>query len=168
MSCQCDKECGMQDKFDKILDKALACENPRSQLIEVLHQTQELYGYLTPEAMAAVSHKLGISMSRIYGVATFYHYFNLKPMGKYVISVCMGTACYVKGAPRVLDAVTGELNIHTGETTKDGIFTLLETRCLGACGLAPTMMINNRIHGDLTPKKVVDILRNCRDGKVKQ
>lgn len=167
MSCCC--ECQAEDTkakdLDALLAKVGAMPNRGCQLIEVLHHVQELYGYLAPEALAKVSAALGVSMARIYGVATFYHYFNIEPRGKYVISICQGTACYVKGAPRVLDAIVQELGIKIGETTGDMVFTLLETRCLGACGLAPTMMINNRIYGELNPKKAVDILRRYRDGK---
>ncbi len=153
--------------LDALLARVAAMPNPGRQLIEVLHQVQELYGYLAPEALAKVSGALGVSMARIYGVATFYHYFNIEPRGKYVVSICQGTACYVKGAPRVLDAIMQELGIKIGETSADMVFTLLETRCLGACGLAPTMMINNRIFGELSPKKAVEILRRFRSGKMR-
>lgn len=168
MSCACAKKDGKQQQLDQILDHALAQANPRSQLIEVLHQVQALYGHLSPEAMAIISQRLGVSLSRIYGVATFYHYFHLQPRGTYVISVCMGTACYVKGAHDILDKLAAELNIRVGDTTADCRFTLLETRCLGACGLAPTMMINDRIYGDLTPEKVIGILHKLRDGHVRE
>jgi NADH:ubiquinone oxidoreductase subunit E len=168
MSCQCQKEnLGVDKEFEAYLDAILAQEDPKSQLIEVLHQAQERYGYLTPEAMALVSRRLRIPRSRIHGVATFYHFFNLKPRGKFVISACLGTACYVKGSPKVLEAISQELKIGLGETTADKLFTLLDTRCLGACGLAPTMMINNRIYGELTPARAVEILCRYRDGKVR-
>jgi NADH:ubiquinone oxidoreductase subunit E len=135
---------------------------PESYLIAVLHKAQDLYGYIDKEVVAVISSDMGVSLSRIWGVCTFYHYFNLKPRGKYAISVCLGTACYVKGAPRVLQAIKDELGIAMGETTPDMLFTLMETRCLGACGLAPTMMINSRIYGELTPAKAVEVLKKLR------
>ncbi|MCL2335648.1 MAG: NADH-quinone oxidoreductase subunit NuoE [Endomicrobia bacterium] len=137
-------------------------ENSSSYLIAVLHKAQELYGYLSKETMEFISEEMNVPTSGIWGVATFYHYFNLTPRGKYTISVCLGTACYVKGAKEIMDAIKDELEIKAGETTKDGIFTLQEARCLGACGLAPVIMINGKIHGDLTPKKVVEVLKDYR------
>lgn len=168
MSCSCAQKDEKQQKLDQILDHALAQANPRSQLIEVLHQAQSLYGHLAPETMAIISQRLGVSLSRIYGVATFYHYFHLQPRGTYVISVCMGTACYVKGAHDILETLATALKVRVGDTTPDRMFTLLETRCLGACGLAPTMMVNDRIYGDLTPEKVTVILRELLDAHVRE
>jgi NADH-quinone oxidoreductase E subunit len=137
-------------------------DNPSSYLIAVLHKAQELYGYLARETMEFISETMNVPAANIWGVATFYHYFNLTPRGKYTISVCLGTACYVKGAGEVMEALKEELGIKEGETTKDMTFTLQEARCLGACGLAPVMMVNGKIHGDLTPKKVVDIIKEYR------
>ncbi|MDR2425984.1 MAG: NADH-quinone oxidoreductase subunit NuoE [Endomicrobium sp.] len=137
-------------------------ENPSSYLIAVLHKAQELYGYLARETMEFISKSMNIPTANIWGVATFYHYFNLTPRGKYTILVCLGTACYVKGAGEIVEALKEELHIKEGETTKDMMFTLQEARCLGACGLAPVIMINGKIHGDLTPKKVVDIIKEYR------
>ncbi|MDR1195276.1 MAG: NADH-quinone oxidoreductase subunit NuoE [Endomicrobium sp.] len=137
-------------------------DNPSSYLIAVLHKAQELYGYLARETMEFISETMNVPAANIWGVATFYHYFNLTPRGKYTISVCLGTACYVKGAGEVMEAIKEELHIKEGETTKDMTFTLQEARCLGACGLAPVMMVNGKIHGDLTPKKVVEIIKEYR------
>lgn len=142
-------------------------EFPESHLIAVLHKAQDLWGYLPVEVMRTVAREMGIPISRIRGVATFYHYFNLTPRGKYAVSVCMGTACYVKGAAKVFEAIRQELGVAVGETTPDMLFTLMETRCLGACGLAPTMMVNKRIYGELTPKKAVDIMRKLRESGAK-
>lgn len=144
------------------IDSKKGKEHPESYLIDILHKAQSLYGYLKKDVMDFVAEEMNIPTAHIWGVATFYHYFNLKPIGKYVIAVCMGTACYVKGAVDVLDAIKKELNIGIGETTQDGLFTLQEARCLGACGLAPVVMINNKIHGDLTPKKVLDVIAGYR------
>ncbi|MDD5101905.1 MAG: NAD(P)H-dependent oxidoreductase subunit E [Endomicrobiaceae bacterium] len=137
-------------------------ERPDSHLITVLHKAQELNGYLSREIMDLVSQEMNIPTSTIWGVATFYHYFKLNPIGKYNISVCMGTACYVKGGSEVLTAVKEELDIEIGQTTEDLLFSLHEARCIGACGLAPVAMINDKIYGELTPKKIIDIINNLK------
>jgi len=143
-------------------------ENKESYLIAILHKAQELYGYLDRDIMDEIAVTMNIPTARIWGVATFYHYFSLAPKGKYVISVCMGTACYVKGAAELLDVIKEELKISIGETTEDRLFTLQEARCLGACGLAPVMMIDDIIYGELTPKKVVKLLNDYRNRDKKQ
>jgi len=140
-------------------------KNPDSYLIAVLHKAQELYGYLSKDTMEFVAEEMRIPTSHIWGVATFYHYFNLTPRGKYTISVCLGTACYVKGSVEIMEALKEELKIKEGETTEDMMFTLQEARCLGACGLAPVIMVNGKIHGELTPKKVIDVIRSYRNKK---
>ncbi|MCL2144444.1 MAG: NADH-quinone oxidoreductase subunit NuoE [Endomicrobia bacterium] len=151
-----------QNELKIFIEEYLKKDNPDSYLIAVLHKAQELYGYLSKETMGFISETMNIPTANIWGVATFYHYFNLAPRGKYVISVCLGTACYVKGASEVMDALKDELKIKEGETTNDMMFTLQEARCLGACGLAPVIMINGKIHGDLNPKKVVEIIKSYR------
>lgn len=138
-----------------------------SYLIAVLHKTQELFGYLPREAMDLIAEQMEIPTSTIWGVATFYHYFNLKPIGKHVISVCMGTACYVKGAVNVVECLKKELGVQVGQTTPDMLFTLQEARCLGACGIAPVMMIDDKIYGELDSKKVVDIIHHYRKAEQK-
>ena len=127
-------------------------------LIPVMQKAQELFGYLSLETMELISEILDVPVAEIYGVATFYALFSLTPKGEYVISVCTGTACYVKGAQLVLDEVKNQLGIGSGETTKDGKFSIQDTRCLGCCGLAPVMMINNDVYGRLEPADVKDIL----------
>jgi NADH-quinone oxidoreductase E subunit len=127
-------------------------------LIPVMQKAQELFGYLSLETMELISERLDVPVAEIYGVATFYALFSLTPKGEYVISVCTGTACYVKGAQLVLDEVKKQLGIGSGETTKDGKFSIQDTRCLGCCGLAPVMMINNDVYGRLEPADVKDIL----------
>ena len=144
------------------IDSKSEKEHAESYLIDILHKAQGLYGYLKKDVMDFIAEEMRIPTAHIWGVATFYHYFNLKPIGKYVVSVCMGTACYVKGAVDILEAVKGELNVKVGDTTPDGLFTLQEARCLGACGLAPVMMVNDKIHGDLTAEKVLDLLAEYR------
>ena len=137
-------------------------DHPDSQLISILHKAQELYGYLSQEVMNEVAKEMNIPTAHIWGVATFYHYFSLKPKGKYSISVCLGTACYVKGAEEILNTIRAELKIDFGQTSEDNLFTLQEARCLGACGLAPVMMIDDKIYGLLNPKKVVEIIRSYK------
>jgi len=149
-------------QLDAFISQCEAEPYPETHLIAILHRVQELYGYLDGNVLSAIGRRLGIPLARIWGVATFYHYFNLTPRGRYVISVCQGTACYVKGAQKIVQTLKDELKIGVGETTADMLFTLLETRCLGACGLAPAMMINNRIYGELTPAKVIEILKKLR------
>lgn len=137
-------------------------EHPDSYLIAVLHKTQQLYGYLPREAMDEVALEMAIPTAHIWGVATFYHYFNLTPPGKHVISVCMGTACYVKGAAEILETIKKDLGIDFGQKTDDGLFSLQPARCLGACGVAPVVMIDDKIHGELTPQKIRNIIRQYR------
>jgi NADH-quinone oxidoreductase E subunit len=131
-------------------------------LMSILHKAQEIYGYISPEAIETISKNLGIPTAKIWGIVTFYHYFTLTPRGKYVISVCLGTACYVKGSKRVLDKVKDILNIDLNETTEDGLFTIEAKYCLGCCGLAPVMMINEKVYEKLTTKKIAEIINNLR------
>jgi NADH-quinone oxidoreductase subunit E/NADP-reducing hydrogenase subunit HndA len=137
-------------------------EHADSFLIAVLHRAQELYGYLPVDVMDAIAEEMGIPTAHIWGVATFYHYFNLTPPGQHVISICLGTACYVRGAGQILQTLKDELQIDVGEVTPDGLFSLQPARCLGACGLAPVVMIDDKIHGELTPKKMVQLINQYR------
>lgn len=130
----------------------------QGSLILVLHKAQDLFGYLSQEVMDYVADKLDVPTADVYGVATFYSYFTLVPRGKYPISVCMGTACYVKGAPTILETIEKQLQIKTGETTDDGRFSLVECRCIGACGLAPVVTIGADVYGRLTVDKIPEIL----------
>jgi len=127
-------------------------------LIEVLHKAQGLFGYLPQEVQAFVAEKLNISVSKVYGVVTFYSYFTIEPRGEYVINVCMGTACFVRGSGDVLKAFEKKLNVKTGETTDDGKFTVGSLRCDGACGLAPVVTINDKVYGHVTVDQVDKIL----------
>mgnify|MGYP000553178599 CR=1 FL=1 len=123
-----------------------------------LQKAQEIYGYLPIEVQRIVANTLGKPLAEIYGISTFYSQFSLCPKGEYKISVCLGTACYVKGSQAVLDRLAEELNVPVGKTTADGKFTLNATRCLGACGLAPVMMIGDEVYGRLTPDEIPAIL----------
>lgn len=136
-------------------------EHPQGSLIAVLHFAQERCGYLSKEVMDHISQVTEIPTAEIYGVATFYSYFKHRPQGAYRISVCMGTACYIRGAQKVVDAIRDALEIEPGETTPDMMFTLDETRCIGACGLAPVLMVNEKVYGRVTPEQVKDILDEC-------
>ncbi len=144
------------------IEEARKKDHPESQLIAILHKAQALYGYLDTAVMDEVALAMQIPTAHIWGVATFYHYFNLKPKGRHTISVCLGTACFVKGAEEIIRTIKDELKVNFGDTTEDKLFTLQETRCLGACGLAPVMMIDDKIYGELTPKKTLEILKAYR------
>ncbi len=134
--------------------------NDEGELINILHETQNLIGYLPEEVQRLVAKNLNIPVIRVYGVITFYTYFTERPKGKYPVSICLGTACYVRGSERLLDEVKRVLNIEVGETTPDGKFSLDCLRCVGACGLAPVMMIGDKVYGRLQPKDVKKIIES--------
>ncbi len=140
-------------------------QNP-SSLIPLLQKTQENFGYLPKEALEEISRYLGVPLSRVYGVATFYAQFRFEPLGKYVIKICHGTACHVNGAVNISQAITEELGIEEGQTTEDGLVTLERVACLGCCSLAPVVMINNKVFGKLTPEKVRKLIKDLREGKL--
>lgn len=125
-------------------------------LIEVLHKAQELFGYLEDDVLLFVAHHLKLPPSRVYGVATFYHFFMLKPQGQHTCVVCMGTACYVKGADKVVAAVQNELKIKAGETTADNKVSLLTARCIGACGIAPAVVYDGTVTPRQTPESTME------------
>jgi NADH-quinone oxidoreductase subunit E len=133
----------------------------RGLLIQSLHKAQGVFGYLPEEVQLFVAKKLGLHLSEVYGVVSFYSFFTIKPLGEYQINVCTGTACFVRGAGKVLDEFKRYLSVEEGETTADGKFSLGGLRCVGACSLAPVVMVNGRVYGDVTPKKVADILSEC-------
>jgi NADH-quinone oxidoreductase subunit E/NADP-reducing hydrogenase subunit HndA len=131
-------------------------------LIQVLHRAQDLFGHLPAEVQREVADGLGLPLSTVHGVVTFYNFFRTEPRGKHVISVCTGTACHVKGAQRVIDVLGERLGIELGETTEDGRFTLQGVRCVGACGLAPVMMIDDEVYGKLDRSRIEEILAEYR------
>lgn len=144
-------------------------ENHKNQpggLMPVLQEAQAIYGYLPVEVQQMVADGLGIHLSEVYGVATFYSQFSLTPKGKHIISVCLGTACYVKGADKILAAIEDELGIKSGECTADGLFSIEACRCLGACGLAPVMTVDGEVYGKCTPESAVEIIRQYAQGEV--
>jgi NADH:ubiquinone oxidoreductase subunit E len=132
-------------------------------LMPVLQGAQEIFGCVPMDVQKYISQALHTTLSEVYGVATFYSQFSLQPKGEYLISVCLGTACYVKGSQKVLDKLSEVLNVPVGGTTPDGRFTLEATRCLGACGLAPVMTINDEVYGRLVPDDIPGILAKYRE-----
>jgi len=154
---------GTAEQEARLLDLISAHKDMRGALMPVLQQAQEIYGYLPFEVQTIIAEGLGIPLEEVYGVATFYGQFSLNPKGKYKIAICMGTACYVKGAGLVLERLEEKLGITSGGVTPDGKFSLDATRCLGACGLAPIMTINDDIYGRLSPSDVDGILEKYSD-----
>ncbi len=146
-------------KIEEICDRHAAEPTP---LIVILSDIQNEYGYVPLEVQEVVSRKTGISVAEIYGVVTFYSFFTLEPSGKYVIGCCLGTACYVKGAQRIIDQFADILGIEPGETTKDGLFTLDALRCIGACAAAPAVTINGKIYARVEPNQVSGIIAEYR------
>ncbi len=128
-------------------------------VIPVLHEAQNIYGYLPIEVQTMIAEGLGVPLAEVYGVVTFYAQFSLNPKGKYEIGVCLGTACYVKGSNLILEKVKEVLGIDVGECTPDGLFSITATRCIGACGLAPVMTVGADVYGRLTPDEVEGILK---------
>ena len=154
----------LQDcQIKTIQDICKSFGNRSGELINVLHKTQEAFGYLPAEVQQVVARELNISEAKVYGVVTFYAFFTMKPKGKHKISVCTGTACYVRGAEKVVDELKSELNIEVGEVTPDGKFSLDCLRCVGACGLAPVMMIGDKVYGRIDPKDIKGILEGYVD-----
>lgn len=147
-----------KDVREKVIDICNKFNNDPGELINVLHQTQDFLGYLPAEVQELIAECLHIPTAKVYGVVSFYAFFTMTPKGKYPISVCLGTACYVRGAEKVLDAFKKELNLEVGQTTPDGKFSLTCLRCVGACGLAPVAMVGDKVYGRLTPDLVPGIL----------
>ena len=159
MGCNCGKNC-KDEKMKEILE---TYTKDKSNLIQILNEVQEYYGYIPKSAQVEISEYLGLPMAEVYGVITFYSRFTLKPKGKYNIAVCLGTACFVKGSEKILDKVKEKLGIDVGETTPDGKFSIEATRCIGACGLAPVFTVNDEVYGKATPEmidKVIDEYMN--------
>ena len=150
------------EKFEKLAQVIQDHKEQKGALMPVLQEAQNIFGCVSEDVQKIIAEGLGVTLSEVYGVATFYSQFSLQPKGKYVCGVCLGTACYVKGSQAVLDKLCEELEINAGDTTKDGKFTVQATRCLGACGLAPVMMINDDVFGRLTPAEIPAILEKYK------
>ena len=159
---QCEGALGTEEQAAKLNAVIEESKSTPGCLMHILQEAQAIYGYLPLPVQKTIAEGLNISLSEVYGVATFYSQFSLKPKGKYKISVCLGTACYVKGSDKILQEVEKELGIKVGECTEDGLFSIDSCRCVGACGLAPVMMINEDVHGRLKPEMVKGILDGYR------
>ncbi|MBM4092771.1 MAG: NADH-quinone oxidoreductase subunit NuoE [Planctomycetes bacterium] len=150
----------LTDELVAFIDGCCSGPEPHSNLIAVLHKVQHHFGHLAAPQLDAVAQLMQIPAAKVAGVASFYHFFRLKPRGRHMINVCLGTACYVKGADRIAQRLIDELGISWGETSKDGMFTLEGSRCLGTCGLAPVLTVDQEVYGNLTPDQVPLILDN--------
>ncbi len=148
-----------QEDVNKIKDICASYNRDPQELINILHACQEHFGYLPAEVQEVISAETGIPVAKIYGVVTFYSFFSMTPKGKHPISICMGTACYVRGAERVLEEFKKELKLQVGQTTPDGKFSLSSLRCVGACGLAPVVLIGDKTYGRVAPDDVKKILK---------
>ena len=151
-----------KEKYDALQELIASHKGQPGALMPVLQGAQNIFGYVPEDVQKIIADGLGCTLSEVYGVATFYAQFSLQPKGKYLMSVCLGTACYVKGSQKILDKLSEVLEIPVGKTTKDGNFTLEATRCLGACGLAPVMMVNGEVYGRLTPDDVPGIVEKYK------
>ena len=156
--------CGLDQEKIKQLEEVIARhKGQEGALIPVLHEAQEIFGYLPEQVQKIIADGLGVSLAEVYGVATFYARFSLEPKGKYNIQVCMGTACYVKGADKVLEKLQEVLGVEPGKCTEDGLFSIEATRCVGACGLAPVMVVNEEVYGKATPAMVEEVIAKYRE-----
>lgn len=161
-TCCC--ESAQYKEIDAFIDELKSVGSLDGKLIAILHKAQEICGYLPQEVQAHVARRLSIPQAKVYGVVTFYHFFSQVPRGKYVIDVCMGTACFVKGADKILDELKSQLGVEAGQTTEDGEFTLNALRCVGVCGLAPIILINGKSYGKVTVDDMSGILDEYRGG----
>ncbi len=152
--------CELKTEIKNIIEKY---NNPSESLIAILQEVQAIVGYISEESVKCITELTGISSSKILGVASFYAGFRLKPIGKYRIMVCMGTACHVNGGERVADTLRRTLGIEAGDITEDGLFSWEEVACLGCCSISPAMMINDTAYGKLTSEKVVEILESIKE-----
>ena len=152
-------KCDCKGEKDLFLEKLFQEYLPeKDNLIQMLNEVQEHYGYVPMHVQKELSEFLNVPMAEIYGVVTFYSRFSLEPQGKYKISVCLGTACFVKGSQKIMDRLVDRLKIEPGQTTKDGLFTIEQTRCVGACGLAPVFTVNGEVYGRATVQKLDQVL----------
>ncbi|MBQ7866263.1 MAG: NADH-quinone oxidoreductase subunit NuoE [Clostridia bacterium] len=152
----------MKEKYVQLDEVIAKHKGTPGALMPVLQEAQNIFGYVPMDVQQIIADGLGTTLSEVYGVATFYAQFSLEPKGEYVVGVCLGTACYVKGSQKVLDKLSEVLEVPVGKTTADGKFTLNATRCLGACGLAPVMMINDEVYGRLVPEDIPGIVEKYR------
>ena len=147
-----------ESKINFVKEVCKSFGNKPGEVINVLHKVQGEFGYLPAEVQELVAQELNIPVSRVYGIVSFYSFFTMTPKGEHPISVCLGTACYVRGAEKVLDELKRQLGINVGEVTPDGKFSLTCLRCVGACGLAPVIEVGEKVYGRMTPDRVKDVL----------
>ncbi|MBR0304817.1 MAG: NAD(P)H-dependent oxidoreductase subunit E [Bacteroidales bacterium] len=148
---------------EKVIEICDSFGNNPGELINVLHQTQDFLGYLPAEVQELIAERLHMPTAKVYGVVSFYAFFTMTPKGKYPVSVCLGTACYVRGAEKILESFEKELGIKPGETDENGVFSLASLRCVGACGLAPVALVDGKVFGRLAPAMVKDIVKEYRE-----
>ena len=153
---------GTAEQEKQLKEVIASYKDTQGAMMPVLQKAQEIYGYLPIEVQTIIAEGLGVSLEEVYQVVTFYAQFALNPTGKHRVAVCLGTACYVKGAQVILDELEKELGVKAGGTTQDGVFTLEATRCLGCCGLAPVLMIDDEVYGRLVPEDIKDIVAKYR------
>ena len=148
-----------EEKFNELEAFIDNMETTKGALIAILHKAQELFGYLPRDVQLFIARKLGIPGAEVFGVVSFYSYFTTKPRGKHTMSVCMGTACFVRGADKVIERLKEKLGVESNEITDDGLFTLKDVRCIGACGLAPVVMVDDKVYGRVKEEDLDDIIK---------
>ena len=160
----CGQVCGQIKEIDAFIDELIRQGGWNGKLIAILHRAQGIVGYLPKEVQMHIARRLSIPPAKIYGIVSFYSFFTMVPKGKYAINICLGTACFVVGAEAVLNEFKKILGIEPGQTTPDRMFSLNALRCVGACGLAPVVMVNEKIHGKVTVEDVGKIIKECKEG----
>ncbi|WP_159518019.1 NADH-quinone oxidoreductase subunit NuoE [Sunxiuqinia indica] len=153
-----------ENTINQIKEICAQFDNQEGELINVLHQVQNKLGYLPAEVQEVIAKELKMSLAKVYGVVTFYSFFTMLPQGEHPISICMGTACYVRGAEQVLTEFKRQLNIEVGQTSPDGKFSLSSLRCVGACGLAPVVTVGEKVYGRVSPQQVSKIIAEYQQG----
>lgn len=156
------------EKLNKLDEFINSLEEQEGELINILRVAQELFGYLSQDLQLYISRKLDIPASKVFGVATFYSFFTLQPRGKHIINVCLGTACFVRGADKILEEFKKQLNITEGNSSKDGMFTIESLRCVGACGLAPVVVIDEKVFGRIKVEDVKGIIEEYKAKDVEE
>lgn len=151
-----------KEKFDELEEFIDNMETTKGALIEILHKAQAIFGYLPRDVQLYVARKLGMPGAEVFGVVSFYSYFTTKPRGKHTISVCMGTACFVRGADKIIEGFKEKLGIESNEITDDGLFTLKDVRCIGACGLAPVVTVDDKVYGRVKEEEIDEIIETYR------
>ncbi|MCK5824229.1 MAG: NAD(P)H-dependent oxidoreductase subunit E [Ichthyobacteriaceae bacterium] len=162
MAIVCEKDQLQEQHLLKIKEICNTFNKDHSELINILHGCQGYFGYLPAEVQEAIALEIDMPVSKVFGVVTFYSFFTMKPKGEFPISVCTGTACYVRGADKLVDEFQRELGIDVGQTTEDGKFSISTLRCVGACGLAPVVMVGDKTYGHVSPKMVKKILKEYK------